>query len=886
MDKIVAFHTAALEFDLNENGSRRQFVIRSITRNHQKVTGLLNKPWNVDLSKTAAADTNSNPDITFRLATPLKQREVYSCSDCGKVFSNWKIFKGHVKKKHEKIVDGEGPKVTCLLPHQRGTRVTDRHPMDQICSHFASYHGIPKPSKHHNFRGHKSKDGGENWEPVFLLSSEPDPISTHSSSQKSTNTSGEPSPAVKALDFESAKETVTASNVAQEKNGTNDDKQKDEGNEREDQAESKGVAEASPIWSPELELELEKIDDEQTETEDKSEDQVQLLTVTEPEPEKNSSSVEPKKSPECPIPWEIDDEICSSFEDRLKDADEAVGDGALEVEDVDSDVNDDDTKEYTRRRMKTKRDRYVERAHMSPGHPANDEDNKLFIENFVQWLVLNSTTMNEKSSTISLSTALLFRHPDSFLVNIRKTNPSFSLQDLLCFKDEAKLVELKDPSSWIDSIAGQDGRQNPIRRKEMMKAYKRLILFVLKQLGKTDFGTDLLSLLRRDKIRGNLKEVGEEINASKVWNRLQTLIDQEHREIKKAKQKVNPDEVHNAAQGNRTYFSSPEFQSRLEKNHKIWEDALATNKIGPQNFDNVGQFARHLLCMTDRNRQAGYWFKNSHFDARRPIWFPPGHNKEKFDGIPEKFNMFSRPEDGREPDAWMIDLSGCDEILKMGQDVNIVVLRMAHDWLTKYRDLKQIKWSNIKLDEFFFVNNKRKKYGPLVNTAQLKEYATVTGITKVTTNTFRRAMEPAIQSDQALKTRCKDIASHSESTGAKYYDASAPQFRAAAVHFLNNGEIDYASQSVQDDVPDAVAAKRIKLDQDGQKSSLDRAKMKISKDKSKRNVTLGKNCKVAPSHRVFMQESFSKDGIYSGFGLFNDTFPGIYYYFYSSVETF
>ena len=767
MDKIQAFHTAALEFDLNENGLRRQFVIRSITRNHQKVTQLLNKPWNVDLSQTAAADNTSGRSITFRLATPLKQREIYSCSDCGKVFSNWKIFKGHVKKKHDKIVDGEGPKVTCLLPHKRGTRVTDRHPMDQICSHLFSYHGIPKPSKNHNFRGHKSKDGGENWEPVFLLSSEPDPISTHSSSQKP---SGEPSSAVKTLDFESTKETVTATayKVAQDKNGEEDDKQTDEGKEPEDQEVSKGVAEASPIQSSKSEL--EKIDDQQTEKKDKSEDRVQLLT--EPEPEKNSLNAEPEKSSasECPILWEIDDEICSSFEDRLKNADEAVGDEAIEVEDDDSDVDD----------------------------------------------------------------------------------------------------------SWIDSIAGQDGRQNAIRRKEMTKSYKRLILFVLKQLGRVDFGTDLMSLLRRDKIRSNLKEVGEEINASKSWNKLQTLIDQEHREMKKAKQKVNPDEVHNAAQGNRTYFSSPEFRSRLEKNHKIWDDALATNKIGPQNFDNVGQFARHLLCMTDRNRQAGYWFKNSHFDARRQIWFPPGHNKEKFDGIPENFNMFSRPEDGREPDAWMIDLSGCEEILKMGQDVNIIVLRMAHDWLIKYRDLKQIKWSNIKLDEFFFVNHRRKKYGPLVNTAQLKEYGTVTGTTKVTTNSFRRAMEPAIQSDQALKTRSKDISSHSESTGAKYYDASAPQFRAAAVHFLNDGEIDYASQSVPDDVPDAVAAKRIKLDQEGQKSSLDRAKMKISKDKAKRNVTLGKNCKVAPSHRVFMQESFSKDGIYSGFGLFNDRFPGIY----------
>ena len=860
MDRVQSFHTAALEFDLNDNGSRRQFVLRSITRNHQKVSQLLNKPWNVDISPAGAINDEtkeSEPEFIFKLASPLKERANYSCSDCGKTFSNWKMYKKHVKTKHDKVVEGQGPRVTCLLPHQRGTRVTDKHPMDQIASHLASVHKIEKPSKNHKFRGHISK-GGKPWEPLFLLDSEPDPISTPS---VVTNTS----PGGLSKSVKTVKKAVSSTKVDHVED-KNDDQQIDLADEPTDKVEVL-QCDADPIQVPEETIDFDE-NLEQSEKKVTSKDDVEMM---ETDTEQNHPIAEPEKPIESVL-WEVDDEISSSYEDRLKESD-AVDDGILDVEDVDSDVEDEDTADYTTKRIKTKRDRYLERTHLSPGHPANEDENKLVIENFVQFVVLHSKTMNEKSSTISLSTALLFRHPDSFLVFTRKTNPSFSLQNLLCFKDEAKFVMLKDPSSWIDDIAGQDGRQNCIRRKEMYKAYKRLIFFVLKQLGKTDFATDAMSLLRQDKIKSNLKEVGEEINASKTWSKLQTLIDQEHKETEKAKQQVNPDEVFNASKGNKTYFNSPEFKKRLDKNLKIWENGLATGSFGPQNFDTLGQFARHLLCMTDCNRAAGYSFKNSHFDARKEIWFPAGHNKEKFDGIPENFNMFSRPEDGREPDAWMIDVSGCDEILKMGQDVNIIVLKMAHDWLLKYRDAKQIKWNNIKLNEPFFINNKRKKFGAMNNTAMLKEYATVTGTTKATTNTFRRAMEPAIQSNQDLKTRSKDIASHSETTGAKYYDASAPQFRAAAVHFINDGEFEYESQSV---VPEDIAAKRIKLDQEGQKSSLDKAKKKIGKDKSKRNVTLGSNCKVAPAHRVFMQESFSKDGPFSGFGFFKGKFPGDY----------
>ena len=363
----------------------------------------------------------------------------------------------------------------------------------------------------------------------------------------------------------------------------------------------------------------------------------------------------------------------------------------------DSDVEDEDSEEYTQRRLQNKRNRYQKRRNTSfDGNPADDASNKLFIEDFVQHVVRNSSSMNNNSSTVSLSTSLLFRHDDSFLVYTKKKDPTFSLSKLICFQDEENFVELKDPSSWIDDISGEDGRQNPIRRKEMYKAYKRLISFVLKELGNADFGTDLMSLLRRDKMKNNLKDIGEEINQSKRWSNLQAIIDQEHREVQKAKDIVKPNERFNEVKANKTYFASEAFKERVRKNEKIWESAVTTNKApGAKDFDAIGNFARHLLTMTDRNRSSGYHFRNSHYSSRKEVWFPPGHNKDgKFDGIPNNWDMFSQPPDGREADAWTMDLSGSEEVLKMSEDVNIIILPIANEWLQKYRDVKELKWND------------------------------------------------------------------------------------------------------------------------------------------------------------------------------------------------
>ena len=176
------------------------------------------------------------------------------------------------------------------------------------------------------------------------------------------------------------------------------------------------------------------------------------------------------------------------------------------------------------------------------------------------------------------------------------------------------------------------------------------------------------------------------------------IIISERVEIQKAKATIDPNQKHNAAKANKTYFASPEFKNRVNKCNQIWEKSLASNKISGHDFNMIGNLPRHLLAMTDRNRSASYYFRNSDFGARKPVWFPEHHNLLKFDGVPDNWNMFEEPSEKRDPDAWTLDLSSNDEILKLGVDVNITILRLAHEWCNKYRDVKNIKWKDIRDD--------------------------------------------------------------------------------------------------------------------------------------------------------------------------------------------
>ena len=589
-------------------------------------------------------------------------------------------------------------------------------------------------------RGFESRDDRKTWDPVFLLPGEPDPVSAQFISTSASAAALKDS-TKKLFEDDNVSETENQQSKNTEARGSPPNKNIEAGGAdfNQDSDEDMVVQNNNPVSAQFVSASVAAITDtakklfkddnvpetdyQQSQNTDVNMDMVvqdnnpPVESVeentsevawsiskpnVEPEKEKNpslapekaqNSSLEPKDTRSVAAFEDVEDELCSSYEGHLNEVKDV---DYLKLDpDEDSDAESGDDEDFTLFRIRNKEDRFQRRNNPEIPSPADLPKNRKFIESFTKYLIQHADTDNEKASTFSSTTALLFRHSDSWLVYQLKKRPSFSLDNLTCFKDVENFVELRDPDGWIDEIAGKTGKDNSIRRKEMYKCYKRLIKYLLKLLGNEDFGSDIVSILRRTKIKDNLKEIHEEIDACKTWNKLQNIIEKDHHEIEKARDTVNPQEKHNAAVANKSYFLSKEFNERMKKNHQIWKDALDTNKIGQRDFDTLGQFARHVLAMTDRNRAAGYFFRNSDFSSRKEIWFPEGHNEVKFDGVPKDWDMFTQPKDGRSPDGWTMDLSGREEIVKLGVDVHIYIIKLANDWLQKYRDVKPIMWNDV-----------------------------------------------------------------------------------------------------------------------------------------------------------------------------------------------
>ena len=79
----------------------------------------------------------------------------------------------------------------------------------------------------------------------------------------------------------------------------------------------------------------------------------------------------------------------------------------------------------------------------------------------------------------------------------------------------------------------------------------------------------------------------------------------------------------------------------------------------------------------------------------KPVWFPPNHNSDQFDGIPDGFDPYVRPEDGRDPDSWIIKLSGAGSGIKLQEEVTITINPKIHDFLMKYRYMKDLHFGKL-----------------------------------------------------------------------------------------------------------------------------------------------------------------------------------------------
>ena len=144
LDEMLSFHSAAQKLTA-EKDLKISFFLRKIAENHRSLSELLSKPWNSGLKIEHVEVIKKVPAVhwgstyQFKLATPLKDKASFLCEEegCTYTVTNHVVFKRHVKNKHGKVIKVDAPKVTCMMPHQqRGTRVSNQHTMDQICTHL------------------------------------------------------------------------------------------------------------------------------------------------------------------------------------------------------------------------------------------------------------------------------------------------------------------------------------------------------------------------------------------------------------------------------------------------------------------------------------------------------------------------------------------------------------------------------------------------------------------------------------------------------------------------------------------------------------------------------------------------------------------------------
>ena len=545
--------------------------------------------------------------------------------------------------------------------------------------------------------------------------------------------------------------------------------------------------------------------------------------------------------------------------------------------------SDDEVPEDLKLNMISNRNRrYLERNDLVGVVKLHDkEGNKEFIIEFEEDIKKGSASgSKDKRSTVPATTSLLFRHSDSFLTFETSKNPNFRLDMLVSFQDESKLVQLKDPGEWIAQIEGEDGRALPIRRNEMYKSYLRLVEFVNKKFQQTDFGSDTASLYRQDKLGKNLEKLPDNIAKSGVWRKLKVLINADKKLKDAAREVLAPESNYNEMNLNKVYLQSEQFKSRLENFNQIWTKANDTGEIESKDFNTVSNLARHIACFHDRSRQAAYSsMSNADFGRRKKIWFPPNHNKDSFDGlkVPDGWNLYKEPcgEVKREHDLLLVPILGSSFGAKLNEDNDLIFIGVAEELVLKFLDIKRIRFKDEypQSNDHFFCSFHNKPLSAIKNSkgSILEEVEKVVGVSKCTATSYRRSMQQKIEEDPLLKSSQKIVGQHSSKTATKFYNKNKGAFRASAIHYIAETEGIAKKRSCDKDNEEELMKKRSKLDEEEKSSTIEHAKQILKKNPGIRNVGEGK---FSPSHRDYLQTSFSKGGCFADLKFYDGKFPG------------
>ena len=824
------FSEQAEILDTDLNNSKQNALIRYLDKLINKLEVAVEEEWNTSLPLESKKVECDNNDWVF-----FKKEEdkfSYTCEEegCSATYTNGQSYQRHLKKKHKIKRAVRMPTVTCRLPHSNGedAQIAEH----QMTSHLYLRHNIPKPTDSHFFRGFIHTKG--EFTAVFRLNGQPDPTDPTKDNDTPDNVSNEDDQEMRDDHVPHLLQTPEKETSQSENTTISPDFH---GYSTIDQTTFREVfAAQNSAFSSRKRKEV-GLDSNLSQAADLD------------------NNMDMESGPY--LSEELDDK---EDDDHDNFDDEDPSKLAASLSDF-SDIEDDDTPEYTQARIERKLYRYhLRREQPEDNDLCKREGNVEFLEDFEKFVLGKNLSRNEKKSNIDKARGHLGGYHYSLLNHLTKLDPDFTLSRLVAFKDKEKFVKLRDPLlTWIKEIGGESGLENASRQKEMLKVHSDLRRYLIKKLKQTDFGNDLHEILWAQKIREHIDEITSDIHDSGVFACLNRVIEQNRQKILIAKSLITPAQDQKEATALRVYLSSEKFKEREISMNKVFTESMEKQEIGHRDFQSVGNFARVLLAIMDRLRRSAYKFCNNDYFGRQRRWIPAGANTDDFYGVPEGL-LCEEPEDKRPPDMFIIKLSG--ETQKGGYPATITINQKAEQWLQKFRQLKSIVFgTSLDPEEPFFQNINKKPFGNITNSkgSMLAEFSSVTGVKNFTTTSARRTLQPFIQSNELLKANTTTVSQHSQAVASKHYDRGDADFRATVMHHIGENEgTNAVSSNILPD-SDEIEAKRRKINEEDMKIAIKKAQETVELATTK-NVKVGSRCKIKPDDRKFMQTIFSPGG--------------------------
>ena len=913
-DILKSLQDLLLEAAKTDHGGGVKFMIKMFQNKIEHFRRLVNSDWNRNVAKEVASKESSVPESTgrennrtptkdkgrskvvYKKITPRKVQTEYKCTEegCNKSTKNLTVFKRHMIEAHKKEAEPrKAVTVTCMLPSKKKKRAGEicnsKQPLSGMYRHLEDVHDQPPRPSDKYLRFFKSYDGGKTYtEPVYLGISEKDPDGIIDDNCSS---------AVKECSEE--RPVKTSNNDGADGDDTHDKvKRPDESHRKtsgagatsvldEDTGDAAMDADTGDAAMDEDTGDAAIEEDTGDAAMDKDTGYAENTTGCLPDPAKNENTDEDLKevgskpdseksklddgskpeesnlTPNRRMPMLVDDledVVCPDSVFDRSDEDGSNEEAQCEelILEEDSDEEEDDDPDFTQKRLANKKMRYEKRNQLDLFKVDlwEEEANLPVVEEFDAFLrtIKYASNANKKNPTIGKSVGHMAKYPDSYLNFHRKNDPNFSLNKLTDFKSN-NYVLLSEPITWMNSIAGS-GQDQPLRRREQLKAWERFQDFLLFKLQKTDFENTIMDILKKKEMKSQIEDLGDIVKQNKVWANLKTLIDEENAAKLHAKEMKNPSANSNELNGPATWFASDTFKEHSDKFNNSWEKAMKAESEDPKeiiaekDFVSMGLFARFNTMLSDKNRNNSFEFSNLEFICGQKLWYPENYSFED-DNLPRGWDIHKPLE--RPHDQLQIKISGKKGGAKMGSVLTIGGTTL--DLCSKYRDVKGLIFPQGEPNEqTFFVNFKKEALAPLTNTrgSLLDVYSSVIGVEHATVNSIRRSLEGFIRNnpDKIDRKRIRTVQSHSEEVGLAYYDRGAGDYRSGVVHKMSKLE---GSHSILAPVPEDVAAKRAKRDEEDKKIREEAAVGTSQK------VNISKTAKVLPNDRTFMQKLLSSE---------------------------